>query len=98
MEPNGVCFAPTGKLRALDLIEAIVCKEHRGRGEAAARPCDAELPTINPVDAVRDVDLQLAALREPLEGIDELDPLRRALIGRGSRPGRGRQRWQECLI
>src|ERR1700674_3066749 len=50
VEPNGVRVAPAGKLRALDLVEAIVCKEHRGCGETAVRPCDAELPAINPVD------------------------------------------------
>ena len=54
LEPNGVRGAPAGKFRALDLVEAIVGKEHRSRGEAAIRPCDAELPAINPVDAVRD--------------------------------------------
>ena len=48
LEPNGIAVAPAGKLRALDLVEPIIGKEHRGRGESAVRPEDAELPAINP--------------------------------------------------
>src|SRR5215813_12155903 len=69
LEPNGIAVAPAGKLRALDLVEPIIGKEHRGRGEMAVRPGDAELPAIDPVDAVGDVDLQLAALRHSLDGL-----------------------------
>jgi hypothetical protein len=69
LEPNEIAVAPAGKLRTLDLVEPIIGKENRGRGEITVRSGDAELPPINPVDAVGDVDLQLAALRHSLDGL-----------------------------
>src|SRR5215468_9810502 len=54
--------APGNKRFALDLIEPFLVQERRHVGVTAVRTRDAELPAVNPADAVLDVELDLAAL------------------------------------
>jgi hypothetical protein len=69
VETDGVRVAPRRKLCALDLIEAIISKEHRRPLVRLSGRADAELPTINTVNAVGEVDLDLATLSHSFESL-----------------------------
>src|SRR6185295_14965022 len=72
LELDKVAVAAALKPRALDHVEAFIGEEYRGRRKAAVWPRDAQLPAIDPVDAVRDVELHLAAaLRQLPHGLSE---------------------------
>src|SRR5205814_3375003 len=51
---------PAGKRFALDLVKPAFVVEHRGCRVAAVAPHDAELTTVEPLDAVANVDFHLA--------------------------------------
>ena len=64
---------PARKRLALDLIKPPFVVEHRGLRVTAVRPMDGELTAIDPIDAVGDVDLDLAAGGQRLDRMVEDD-------------------------
>jgi hypothetical protein len=103
LEPDGIGRAVAGHL-SLDLVEALLVIEHRDRGMAAVRGPDAQLTAEHPADAVGNVELDLASLRQRLDrmvdhgaflerGIGQIDdrhPEHAAVMGGGIDPRRHR--------
>lgn len=66
LEPDGIGRTVAGHV-ALDLVEALLVVEDRDRGMAAVRGLDAQLTAEHPADAVGNVELDHASLRQRLD-------------------------------
>src|SRR6266436_4253692 len=67
LEANKIGVVSAGKHFGLDLVEPPTMIEHCDRRAAAVLRKDAELTAVDLVDAVREVDLHLAAFRHRLD-------------------------------
>src|SRR5258707_15453731 len=83
LEANEVGVVPAGKGFGFDLVEPPIGIEHRDRRTAAVRPEEAELTSVNLVDAVGKVDFHLVALRQHPDRMVDDRAFGQARIGEG---------------